>query len=347
MREATTASAAQTQESERLQAAKAVVRDYYCALAEVDGAGFLPVMKDFCAPDLIWRGFHPFDLQTGPEPVAQYFWAPLARALRPLRRRMDMFIAGTNWLDDGQSVWVASMGHLMGLFEGTWLGIRPTGKLTMLRYAAFHRVERGRIVEEAMYFDIPHLMVQAGQNPFPPQTGAHLVQPGPGNHHALLWDAQDPEEARRTRGAIERMLSDIRNWRVPGGPGLLEELRRSWTEDMLWWGPEGIGATYTIQGYARQHVEPFRQAFTRRSSVGHIARISEGTFGGFFGWPNLTLEPTGGFMGMPATGKLGEMRVIDMYRREGDKLAENWIFIDMLHFWKGMGLDVLARHQET
>jgi Ketosteroid isomerase-related protein len=155
MRDATTASAAQTQESERLPAAKAVVRDYYCALAELDGAGFLPVMKDFCAPDLIWRGFHPFDLRTGPEPVAQYFWAPLARVLRPLRRRMDMFIAGTNWLDDGQSVWVASMGHLMGLFEGTWLGIRPTGKLTMLRYAAFHRVETGRIVEEAMYFDIP------------------------------------------------------------------------------------------------------------------------------------------------------------------------------------------------
>ena len=33
------------------------------------------------------------------------------------------------------------------------------------------------------------------------------------------------------------------------------------------------------------------------------------------------------------------------YRHHGDKLAENWIFIDLLHFWKQQDLDVLARHQ--
>jgi hypothetical protein len=49
----------------------------------------------------------------------------------------------------------------------------------MMRYAEFDRVENGRITETAMFFDIPQVMIQAGQNPFPPQTGAHLVQPGP------------------------------------------------------------------------------------------------------------------------------------------------------------------------
>ena len=48
-------------------------------------------------------------------------------------------------------------------------------------------------------------------------------------------------------------------------------------------------------------------------------------------------------MGMPATGKPGDMRVIDMYRREGDMLAANWIFIDLLHFWKQQGVDILER----
>ena len=38
-----------------------------------------------------------------------------------------------------------------------------------------------------------------------------------------------------------------------------------------------------------------------------------------------------------------EFRVIDLYRREGDKLAENWIFIDLLHVLKQQGMDVLAR----
>lgn len=71
--------------------------------------------------------------------------------------------------------------------------------------------------------------------------------------------------------------------------------------------------------------------------------MAEGRFGGFFGWPNLTLESTGGFMGMPATKKPADMRVIDIYSRRDDKLFENWIFIDLLHFWKQQGLDVLGR----
>ena len=48
-------------------------------------------------------------------------------------------------------------------------------------------------------------------------------------------------------------------------------------------------------------------------------------------------------MGMPATQKKGDMRVIDMYRRDGDKLSENWVFIDLLHFWKSQGVDILER----
>jgi len=48
-------------------------------------------------------------------------------------------------------------------------------------------------------------------------------------------------------------------------------------------------------------------------------------------------------MGMPATDKPSDMRVIDMYRRAGDKLTENWIFIDLLHFWYNQGVDILLR----
>ena len=51
-------------------------------------------------------------------------------------------------------------------------------------------------------------------------------------------------------------------------------------------------------------------------------------------------------MGMPASDTPGEMRVIDIYRREGDKLAENWVFIDLLHFWKTQGVDILKRTVE-
>ena len=47
-------------------------------------------------------------------------------------------------------------------------------------------------------------------------------------------------------------------------------------------------------------------------------------------------------MGMPATEQNLEFRVIDIYRRDHDKLAENWVFIDLLYVWKQMGVDLLA-----
>jgi hypothetical protein len=49
----------------------------------------------------------------------------------------------------------------------------------------------------------------------------------------------------------------------------------------------------------------------------------------------------GGFMGVRPNEALAEMRVVDLYRRGGDKLAENWIFIDILHFLKQQGVDLL------
>ena len=56
------------------------------------------------------------------------------------------------------------------------------------------------------------------------------------------------------------------------------------------------------------------------------------------------MRPKGNYMGLTsATDKVGEMRVVDLYRREKGKLAENWIFIDLLHFWKQQGVDILAR----
>ncbi len=316
------------------------MRAHYAALAQATPANVAAVLAGRTAPGWHWRGMHPFHEQYGAKAVAAAFWAPFLSAMARVQRRQDIFLAGHNEKDP-VSVWVVSMGHLMGLFDAPFLGIRPTRRIAVLRYAEFNRVQSGRIAETAMFFDIPHLMIQAGQNPFPPATGAHLVQPGPVTHDGLLYHDADPAEGVRTLAAINRMIDDIRKWQkaVP----IEEELARSWTDDMIWWGPAGIGATYTIPRYAEQHAGPFRAAFSDRRFNGHVCRLAEGHFGGFFGWANLTLTHKGGFMGLPGNPVPADMRVVDMYRREGDKLAENWIFIDILHFLNMQGLDVLGR----
>jgi hypothetical protein len=284
---------------------------------------------------------HPFDEQFGAVAVAETFWAPFLTSFAPVQRRTDVFIAGINEAKADGTIWVMSMGHLMGLFDTSWLGIPPTGKIAMLRFAEFHRVDGGRIAETALFCDILHIMLQAGLAPLPPQTGAHLVQPGPASHDALLYDAQDPDAATTTRDLIRRMMSGIKD--ASKFARREDELREHWHEDMIWWGPAGIGSTYTIPRYIDQHAGPFRDRLQDRTFHGHLAFITEGHFGGFFGWPNLSMKHVGGYLGLPASDTRGEMRVVDVYRRKDDKLAENWIFIDMLHFLKCQGLDVLER----
>ncbi len=326
------------------QKEKQLVLGLYQALDDAPADGIADSLWPCFTPDLLWRGFHPFNELTGPGAVAETFWKPLRKALQHMQRRMDIFMAGRNEMDGFSSVWVVSMGHLMGLFDAPWLGIAPTGKMAFLRYCEFIKVEAGQITEAAMYFDIPHLMRQAGLNPFPRQTAAHMVQPGPLTHDGLMYDVQPEAEGAATLAAINAMIGDLGVWQL--GLPLEEELARTWQDDMIWWGPEGIGATYTIERYAKQHSGPFRAAFSDRSGTTHICRMAEGAYGGFFGWPNFTARLTGDFMGRAATSQVGEMRVIDIYRRAGDKLSENWVFIDLLHFWKMMGFDVLGELAE-
>jgi hypothetical protein len=37
------------------------------------------------------------------------------------------------------------------------------------------------------------------------------------------------------------------------------------------------------------------------------------------------------------------MRIVDIYRRENNKLAENWVYIDILYYLYQQGLDLLGR----
>ena len=329
-------------------ATKALVQAHYHDMARATPQTVQSILEKRVSGECQWYGMHPFNEQCGPAAIANSFWQPLLRAFSRVQRRQDIFFAGLNCIDNDPSQnagqWAASMGHLMGLFDAPFLGIPATGKMAFLRYAEFNKVENGKITQTALFVDLLHLMLQAGLNPLKaPQTAAHLVQPGPMTHDGMLSDPQDPAEGRKTLDRIHAMIGSID--RANADPKPLtpqEELQQDWHDDMIWWGPAGIGATYTIDRYIQQHQQPFRKGLSDRSFNGHLCRMAEGHYGGFFGWPNLTLTNTNGFMGLPISDTRADMRVVDIYRRAGDKLAENWIFIDMLHFMKMLGVDVLA-----
>lgn len=331
----------------RIQDAKHIIRRFRTDFDTFDTERMTAAAARFARQDMLWRGMHPFGEILGAQSVTDQFWSPLSAALKHMQRREDIFLAGENDARGGSGIWVCSMGHFMGLFDRDFLNIPATGRMAFLRYAEFFRVEEGRISESALFCDLIGLMHQAGVYPLPPMTGASFLYPGPRTHDGMLLEPQPRAETEKTLGIVNLMIEDLRSlndlegYRCP--PDLL---RRTWNEDMIWYGPCGIGASYTIERYQEQHQYPFRLNLTDKSYQGHVARIAEGHYCGFFGWANLRNRNTGGFLGLPAARGTAEMRIVDIYRREGDKLAENWVLIDLPHYLAQQGLDVFQRLRE-
>jgi len=330
----------------KYQATKALVREYFAALEEATPENVGDILQKYVSEDYLWRGVYPFREQIGGAAVvAATFWQPLMRALTHMQRRQDIFIGGTNEISGEQ--WVMSMGNFMGLFDADWLGIPHTRKIANLRYAEFNCVEDGKITKTGLFVDIIGLMAQAGTYPLPPSTGAYFNYPGPRTHDGLLFEDAPEEEGVATLALVNEMVDDLSALNESGSMGCPPEvLEKTWHKNMLWYGPAGIGATYTIPRYQEQHQLPFRNFLDDKKFLGHVCRFAEGNFACFFGWPNLTNRPIGGFLGLPGSDVNAEMQVVDIYRREGDKLAENWILIDLPYWLKQQGLDVLERSKK-
>lgn len=155
-----------------------------------------------------------------------------------------------------------------------------------------------------------------------------------------MFEPQDAAASQATLDLIMRMCNDLVG---DGMHSASEVLARTWHDDMIWFGPSGIGATYTADRYELQHQGPFRTGLEEIRFNGHVLEHAEGCYGGWFGWPNILMYQGHGFLGLPASDRRTEMRVVDIYRRDGDKLAENWVFIDLLHYLRLLGVDVLER----
>lgn len=322
-----------------LQRAKAIVLDANKSLDAAQPGQCAKALAQHCSAEYRWRGMHPFNELNGCEAVANTFWEPLKSAFGPMQRRPDIFIAGLNQLDNWSSTWVVEMGHLMGLWDAPWIGLAPSHKVAFLRYVEFHRVVDNKIAETACYVDILNLLEQLGRSPIETTTGVPGLSPSPRFNTGLLYDVEPAYEGRTTVELISAMVTDLRANAVHSPEDHMDTF---WVPDMCWFGPGGIGASAFFEGYRRGHAGPFEEGLEYVRHTEHVARIGEGCFGGFFGYPSLTLRSTGGFLGLPESDVAADMRIVDLYRREGDRLAENWVFIDLPWFLEGLGVDVLG-----
>ena len=83
-----------------------------------------------------------------------------------------------------QGEWAAAFGRQEAVHTGEFMGIAPTGKRVEIRYMDFWKVDDGKISDNWVMVDFPHIMRQLGVDPFnghgweKNDTGAMPIQNG-------------------------------------------------------------------------------------------------------------------------------------------------------------------------
>jgi len=300
--------------------------------------------SDVIASDSVWDLAHPLGQVTGRDAILQSFYGQLRTALEHVRRRDEIFIGGDNIRDNG-GTWVASLCHYVGTFRQSLFGVAPNGRLVFLRSGEFYRIQNGKIVEAKIIFDLPDLARQCGRLPFARELGTEMLFPGPATH-----DGVRPVDGNGAASLdlVQSMLSDLHVFdpETGGSEGQTGHDGR-WHDDMLWYGPGGIGSTYRWQGFVDDHRSAFLRAFPDRKGGNHFCRIGDCNYAAVSGWPSMSMTHADTYLGVPGSGKKLTLRVMDFYRCDFSsgrgKIAENWVCLDYGDLFHQMGVDLIAR----
>ena len=327
-----------------ISATKIALKAYVESFPAGAAGNFGRTFGTFFADDATINVVHPFNTITGEAAYRERFLEPLSAAFDHLAR--TDYIAFGGEYEGGQ--WTTCTGYYSGHFVRPWLGIAPTGTIAHLRFGEFHRMEGVRAAESYIFLDIPELMIAAGQWPITDSPGRDRgftgYLPGPATGDGLQWHDNDPTKGlssyQLTTDMLRRLATKDEAWRP------------YWHKDMRWYGPAAFGSFVGLENFAAFQV-PFEQTFSEwiggampGSETRHFARFADGDYICSGGWPSLNAVQTKQFLGQAPSGKRLFMRVCDWWRREGDLLVENWVFVDVLDVLLQMGYDLFSHSSE-
>jgi len=158
----------------------------------------------------------------------------------------------------------------------------------------------------------------------------------------ILLGAQDAAESRYSLEHIRKFIFDgLNNY----DQSELESMAMAdfFHPEVKWYGPGGIGACLNFNEFETLHQQPWLHAFPDRSVQNLDALFAEGKFSGAPGWAGVKATHTGEYLGCPATGKPLVINGLDYWKREGERYVENWVFVDMIHLFRQLGVDLFAR----
>jgi len=62
--------------------------------------------------------------------------------------------------------WAAAFGRQEAIHSGVFMGVKPTNKKIQIRYIDFWKVENGKIIDNWVMVDFPHVLMQLGVDVF-------------------------------------------------------------------------------------------------------------------------------------------------------------------------------------
>lgn len=305
------------------------------------------VLQKYLAKDLILNITKPYKEMKGVEGYANDFWLPLLQSFPDLEIQPYILIGGTY---EGRD-YVSCTGNLIGTFQHEWLSIPPTQQATWLRFVGHFMIKNGKIVKAWYFFDMLDVMRQAGFHFFS-NRGIEWIPPHPMTGDGIVTYETEPTEGQKTIDLTNAMLNGLGDYDGNTLASMGQE--RFWdVQNMMWYGPSGIGTTKGLKGFQDYHQTPFLVAFPDRGITPKIGKdyftqIGDGNYSCDFGFPAMYGTHKGDdWLGLKATGKTITLRVVDFWRREGNRLKENWVMIDMVDILEQLGIDVFEMLKKT
>ena len=119
---------------------------------EIEGMGA------FFSKNFRWRGNAGCGTKNGLKEFQKNWQIPFQRAFS------EKVCIDEARLTEGE--WMAAFGRQEATHSGIFMGIAPTGKRLEIRYMDFWKVKDGKIIDNWVMVDFPHVMRQLGLDPF-------------------------------------------------------------------------------------------------------------------------------------------------------------------------------------
>ena len=296
-----------------------------------------------------WHGPAPVGLQVGADAVISRLFGPLRAAIPDLRRETHIFMGGTSFAHEDGSAdgahWVAGTGYYTGKAQSEVFGIPATDHDLRIRWGEFLRFdEAGQITYAQTIWDFVDWFDQIGLPVLPRPRGAAHVYPAPTAYDGVLTGVQSERETDQT-------LAFGRDF-IFGGLNSFDEtdlssmgMARFFHPNVKWYGPGGIGACLSLSEFETLHQQPWLTAFPDRKVMHLESLFAEDRMLAASGPRGVVGTHGGTYLGHAATGAPIEVSGLDFWLKTDGQFTENWVFVDMIHLFQQMGVDLFARMQ--